>query len=85
MIEKMKADPLPSSPKTTPMITNKMLRNVVTTAASCGLLPKGAATKNDQLARTRPRRTCTARMRPVLVSAKMRKRQVKPTIIHAGR
>ena len=66
-------------------MANTMAKKVVTTAANWGLFPNGAATKNDQLASTDPSRIWRITIRPVLVSLKMRKCQVNPTIIHAGR
>jgi len=81
----MKAAPFFADLKATATMARTMAKKVVTTAASCGLFPNGAATKNDQLARERPKRTCIMTMRPTLLSAKMRKAQSKPTMIHAGR
>ena len=64
---KIKAAPLPAWVITRAKMRNTMLSTVDTTAASCGLLPKGAATKKDQLARRSPRRTWTTRTKPTLV------------------
>ena len=85
MIVKMNAAPFPADLNTRAMIAKRIPKNVDTTAASCGLLPKGAATKKDQLARVSPRRRWTMRMSPVLEAEKIRKLHVRPTIIHAGR
>lgn len=51
----MNAAPLLARPNTRANIAKSIERKVVTTAASCGLLPNGAATKNDQLAKEKPR------------------------------
>jgi len=85
MIENMNSVPLLLVLMTSPKIARTMPRNVVTTAASCGLLPKGAATKKDQLARTNPRRRWTMNIRPALLSVKTRNFQVRATITQAGR
>ena len=53
---KIKAAPFLADLNTNAITARTMAKNVVTTAANCGLLPKGAATKKDQLARVRPRR-----------------------------
>ena len=50
MIENMKATPVPTLPNACAMMANTIAKKVDATAASCGLLPNGAATKNDQLA-----------------------------------
>jgi len=85
MREKTKRVPPREDLVTRPMMANTMAKKVVSTAANWGLFPNGAATKNDQLARTNPSRTWRNTMRPALVSLKMRKCQVNPTMIHAGR
>jgi hypothetical protein len=58
---------------------------VVEIAASCGLLPKGAATKRDQLARENPSNRCAATTRKTDVFLKMKKCQSMATMIHAGK
>ena len=79
---KMNAAPFPADLNTSAMITKRIPKNVDTTAASCGFVPKGAATKKDQLASVSPRRRWTMRMSPVLEADKMRKLHVRPTITH---
>lgn len=66
-------------------MANTMLRKVDDTAASCGLLPKGAAMKKDQEAKTRPRRRWTRKKRPALVRVNMRLCQMRETMSQAGR
>lgn len=85
MIVNMKAATLPALPKTKARIANRIAKNVDTTAANWGLLPKGAATKNDQLASVSPSSRCTTRIRRTLLSVNMRNRQVIATMIHAGK
>ena len=70
---------------TSAMTTKTMLKTVENTAASWGLLPKGAATKNDQLAKRSPRRTCTAKIKPTLVAENILIRQMTLTMTQAGR
>ena len=60
-------------------------KNVEATAAKWGLFPKGTETKNDQLARTKPSRRWTTRIRPAFVSAKIRNFHVRATTIQAGK
>ena len=81
----MKAVPEPTAPRTRAIIANTIAENVDTTAASCGLLPKGEATKNDQLASDRPRRRWTTKIRPAFVALKIRKCHTKETMSHAGK
>lgn len=81
----MKAAPFLADLNTNAITARTMDKNVVTTAASCGLFPKGAATKKDQLARVRPKRMWMMTTRPAFASAKMRYRQIRPTMIQAGR
>ncbi len=85
MIEKMNAAPVLARLNTSARMAKTMARNVEATAASCGLLPKGVATKNDQLASVRPSRRCTTMMTPTFVAVKMRKCHIMETMIHAGR
>lgn len=68
----MNAAPVVADLKTSAMIASRMPRNVDTTAASWGLLPKGAATKRDQLAKESPRSRWTTMIRPAFVALKMR-------------
>ena len=82
---KIKAAPFLADLNTNAITARTMAKNVVTTAANCGLLPKGAATKKDQLARVRPKRMWIITIRPVFASTKMRNRQRRPTMIQAGR
>jgi hypothetical protein len=79
------AAPVEADFNTNAMAARMIARKVVTTAASWGLLPKGAATKKDQLASEKPKRTWTRRMMPKLVSAQMRDFQMMEMMIHAGR
>lgn len=67
MIVKMTAPPVLRLLRTKATMARMIARNVENTAASCGDLPKGAAVKNDQLARERPSRRWTTRMRPTFV------------------
>lgn len=67
------------------MIANTIARKLEATAASWGLLPKGAAIKNDQLARDRPSRRWITSTKRTWVLVKIRKCQVRATIIHAGK
>ena len=71
--------------KTSAKIAKTIARNVDATAASCGLFPNGAATKNDQLASPSPSRRWTTIISPTFVAVKMRKCQMMATMIHAGR
>jgi hypothetical protein len=81
----MKLIPAPLVFHTSARMAKIMQRNVFTTAASCGLRPKGAATAKENDARTRPRRTCSRTINAPEDSVKMRARQVIPTMSHAGR
>ena len=85
MIVKMNAAPVLARLNTSASMANTIARNVEATAASCGLLPKGVATKKDQLASVRPSRRWTTMMSPTFVAVKMRKCQMIATMIHAGR
>ena len=85
MIVKMNAAPVLAWLNTSARIAKTMARNVEATAASCGLLPNGVATKNDQLASVRPSRRCTTMMTPTFVALNMRKCHMMETMIHAGR
>jgi uncharacterized protein YhbP (UPF0306 family) len=85
MIEKTNNTAVAEERSTNPRIASTIAMNVATTAANCGLVLKGEAMKNDQLARTNPRRTWTARMRAALVFRNSRYFQIKLTAIHAGR
>lgn len=85
MIEKTNNTAVAEECSTNPRIARIMAKNVATTAANCGLVLKGAAMKNDQLASTNPSRTWMARTRPTLVFRNNRYFQIKLTAIHAGR
>ena len=65
------AAPVLARENTSARMANRMDKNVVTTAASWGLFPKGAATKKDQLASEKPSKRWTTRIRPPLVSVKI--------------
>ena len=82
---KTKAAPELARLKTSARMAKTIARNVDATAASCGLFPKGVATKNDQLARVRPRSRWMTMTRPTFVAVNMRKCQMMATIIQAGR
>ena len=82
---KMKAAPVLALLNTKARMAKTKERNVDATAASWGLFPKGTATKNDQLARENPRIRWMTRISPALVAEKMRKCQMRDTMIHAGR
>lgn len=79
------AAPVLARANTRARIAKTIERNVDATAASCGLFPNGAATKNDQLASVKPRRRWTMMMSPTFVAVKMRKCQRMETMTHAGR
>jgi len=85
MIEKTNNRAVDEERSTNPRIASTIAKNVATTAANCGLVLKGEAMKNDQLARTNPRRIWTARTRAALVFRNNKYFQIKLTAIHAGR
>lgn len=85
MIVKMNAGPFLRESNTRATTAMMIAKKVVTTAASCGLLPNGAATKNDQLARVRPKMICTMTISPMLDSVHTRRDQTTPATIQAGR
>ena len=66
MSERMKSVPERLDLMTRARMANIMAKNVVTTAANCGLFPKGAEVKNDQLARTKPSRIWRMTIRAAL-------------------
>jgi hypothetical protein len=82
---KMHATPVASLPRTCANIAKRIAKKVDTMAASCGLFPKGTATKKDQLAREKAQRRWTMRIKPALLAVKMRCRHVRATIIQAGK
>ena len=82
---KMNATPVVAFEKTSARIAKTIARNVEATAASCGLFPKGAATKKDQLASERPSRRWITNTRPAFVPVKIRKCHMRETINHAGK
>jgi hypothetical protein len=67
------------------MTAKIMARNVDTTAASCGLFPKGTAINKDQLPRVKPNRRWVMITSPTLVALKIRWCHTMETMIHAGK
>jgi hypothetical protein len=67
-----KATPVDACENTKAKIAKIKEINVEAIADSWGLLLNGTAIKNDQLARERPRRTCTTSTRPTFVAENTR-------------
>ena len=70
----MKMNDVPSltAPITRARIAKTIARNVLVTAASCGLFPNGAPTKSDHEASESPRMRCTPKTSPPPVPLKIR-------------
>jgi len=75
----------PFAVMTRPKIPKIKARQVVTTAASWGLFPKGVAMKKDQLTRERPKTIWTRRVVTMLALTKILIFQTTEKATHAGR
>ena len=82
---KRNARPFPARFSTRARIAKMNETKTEVMAASCGLLPKGAARKNVQLASDNGSSRLTSRMIPTLVPAKMRYFHTIAMMIQLGR
>lgn len=81
----MNVRPLPARFNTRAKIAKMNETKTEVMADSCGLLPKGAARKNVQLASDSGSSRLTSRMIPTFVPAKMRYFHTRAMIIQPGR